>query len=215
MFITLEGPEGSGKSTLARTLVERLLAAGERPLVTFEPGGTPLGQAIREVVFHGVAASGEEGAVIVPRAEVLLFCSARAQLVDTVIGPHLASGGAVICDRYADSTLAYQCYGRGLPLEPVRATLAFATGGLSPDLTVLLDLDVGEGLRRKRAGENGERIDRFESQAADFHERIRRGYLTLAAEEPGRWLVIDGSLAPDVVAGRVWTEISRRLAKRR
>lgn len=215
MFITLEGPEGAGKSTLAQVLVERLVAAGRRPLLTFEPGGTPLGQAVREVVHHGVAAaSGERTTFITPRAEALLFCASRAQLVDTVILPHLATGGVVICDRYADSTLAYQCFGRGLPIEPVRATLAFATAGLTPDLTVLLDLDVREGLRRKRAGEGDERVDRFESQAVEFHHRIRRGYLTLAAEEPDRWLVVDGSLAPNEVATRVWLEIERRLVAR-
>jgi dTMP kinase len=215
VFITLEGPEGAGKSTLAQALVERLTAAGRRPLLTFEPGGTPLGQAVREVVFHGVAAAGgERSTFITPRAEALLFCASRAQLVDTVILPHLATGGVVICDRYADSTLAYQCFGRGLPIEPVRATLAFAKAGLTPDLTVLLDLDVREGLRRKRAGDGDERIDRFESQAVEFHHRIRRGYLTLAAEQPDRWLVVDGSLAPDEVAARVWLEIERRLADR-
>lgn len=215
MFITLEGPEGAGKSTLVQTLVARLAAAGRHPLATFEPGGTPLGQAVREVVFHGVAAaSGERATFITPRAEALLFCAARAQLVDTVVRPHLAAGGVVVCDRYADSTIAYQCFGRGLPVEPVRATLAFATDGLRPDLTVLLDLDVREGLRRKRAEDGDEQVDRFESQAVEFHDRVRRGYLALAAEEPDRWLVIDGSLPSDEVATHVWLEVERRLGAR-
>lgn len=211
MFISLEGPEGAGKSTLARTLSLRLAAAGRRPLVTFEPGGTALGEQLRAIVRHGVAdAAGEAATQITPRAETLLFCSARAQLVETVIRPHLAEGGVVICDRYADSTLAYQCYGRGLPLEPVRATLDFATGGLQPDLTILLDLDVEEGLRRKRA-EGGEQADRFESQAIEFHERVRRGYLALATAEPARWLVVNAGAPAEAVAESAWQAVFRKL----
>jgi dTMP kinase len=212
LFITLEGPEGAGKSTLARALGDQVAAAGRDPLVTFEPGGTTLGRQLRDILLHGVAdESGERATRISPRAETLLFCSARAQLVDHVILPHLKAGGVVICDRYADSTLAYQCFGRGLPLEPVRTTLDFATGGLRPDLTILLDLDVREGLRRKLREPGAGRPDRFESQTIDLHERVRHGYLTLAAAEPGRWLVVDADQPAAEIAAHVWPAIERRL----
>lgn len=231
MFVTLEGPEGAGKSTVAREVCARLLRAGYRPLLTYEPGGTDLGRQVREMVLRGGRASpspglsgrtasrdeaGCQAEPLSPRAETLLFCAARAQLVDEVIRPHLRAGGVVVCDRYADSTLAYQCYGRGLPLEPVRALLAFATGGLWPDLTVLLDLDVAEGLLRKRSVQkDGVEADRFESQAVAFHARVRQGYLELARAEPERWVVIDASRPPDEVAARVWEQIERRLRIKR
>ena len=244
MFITIEGPEGAGKSTVARQLHARLVREGCPALLTYEPGGTDLGQRIREFVRHGVGRGcgpnsptpfspggdlrltgeggtlspprageglGERSAQLVPRAETLLFCAARAQLVDEVLRPHLRAGGVVICDRYADSTLAYQCYGRGLPLAPVRAVLAFATGGLWPDLTILLDVDVGEGLRRKREGGDEARADRFESQAIEFHARVRQGYLELAAADLQRWVVVDASRPLDQVVADAWEQIERRL----
>ncbi len=207
MLVSLEGPEGAGKSTLAGRLDAALRQAGHAALLTYEPGGTALGQRIRQIVRFGGGA-----AELDARAEVLLFCAARAQLVAEVIRPHLLAGRVVVCDRYADSTLAYQCFGRGLPLEPVRATLVFATFGVWPDLTILLDLDVAEGLRRKRTGEEAG-VDRFESESAEFHERVRRGYRELAAAEPERWLVIDATRPPAEVAALAWAETRRRLAR--
>jgi len=229
VFITLEGSEGAGKTTVARQLHARLVRKGRPALLTYEPGGTDLGQRIREIVLshppaptpqaewgrergdpHSRRGEGAGGEVD-PRAETLLFCAARAQLVDEVLRPHLRAGGVVICDRYADSTLAYQCYGRGLPLTPVRAVLAFATGGLWPDLTILLDVDVGEGLRRKREGGGEARADRFELQAIEFHVRVRQGYLELAAADPRRWVVIDANRPLDQVVADAWEQIERRL----
>lgn len=246
MFVSIEGPEGAGKSTLARQIQERLLGAGYRALLTYEPGGTALGRAVRAVVVHGhdaarlppggpirdaarapaepdargepgrgagqsPDAASKMGTPLTPRTETLLFCAARAQLVDEVIRPHLQRGGIVICDRYADSTLAYQCYGRGLPLPPVRAVLEFATDGLWPDLTVLLDVDVREGLRRKEQIRSSAERDRFESQEVEFHERVRQGYRALAAAEPQRWLVVDATMPFDRVLASVWDQIGRRL----
>jgi dTMP kinase len=146
------------------------------------------------------------------RAETLLFCAARAQLVDEVIRPQLRAGRVVICDRYADSTLAYQCFGCGLPLEPVRAVLSFATDGLKPDLTILLDLDALASLARKHRPGGSAQQDRFESQAAEFHARVRQGYLTLAAAEPERWVVVDAAAPPEVVAEVAWEQVAQRLA---
>ncbi len=210
MLVSLEGPEGAGKSTLARRLDAALHLAGYPSLLTYEPGGTALGRGIRQIVRFGGGPTLGPPAALDARAEALLFCAARAQLVAEVIRPHLLAGGVVVCDRYADSTLAYQCYGRGLPFEPVRATLAFATSGVWPDLTVLLDLDVAEGLRRKRGSELAG-VDRFESEAVEFHQRVRRGYRELAAAEPGRWLVIDATRPAAEVAALAWAEVRRRL----
>ena len=204
MFITLEGPEGAGKSTLARWLRERLVGLGYSATLTYEPGGTALGDRLRQLVLHAADLA------LDARAETLLFCASRAQLVKDVIRPGLRRGDIVICDRFADSTLAYQCYGRGLPLEPVRAAIDFATGGIQPDLTVLLDLDVAEGLRRKR-GRGGEPWDRFELAGLAFNERVRMGYLELAKAEPRRWLVLDASRPIAEVQDRLWERLSREL----
>ena len=200
MFITLEGPEGAGKSTVARRLQARLTRSGYSAVLTFEPGGTALGDQVRQIVLHASELAPT------PRAETLLFCASRTQLVEEVVRPHLAKGEVVICDRYSDSTLAYQCYGRGLPLEPVRAVVDFATGGLRPDLTVLLDLDVAVGLRRKR-GRGNAPWDRFELAGIEFAERVRQGYHQLATVEPERWLVLDAGRPLAEVEERVWERV--------
>jgi dTMP kinase len=183
MFITFEGPEGSGKSTQAAILVERLRAAGREVVAVREPGGTPAGEQIRAILL------GEGGAVSIdPRSDALLFNASRAQLVADVIRPALARGAVVIADRFADSTLAYQGYGSGLPLEELRALISFATAGLTPDLTLLFDLPVEEGLARK----SGSGRTRFEEGFdVAFHTRVADGFRALAAASPERWHTFD------------------------
>lgn len=186
LFITFEGPEGSGKTTQIRLLAEWLRHSGCDVLTTREPGGTRIGDAIRALLLdpdHGEMS---------PAAEILLFSAARAQHVSEVIRPQLERGGFVLCDRFADSTLAYQGYGRGLDLAELRRITAFATGGLTPDLTVCLDLPAAEGLARKLNADSAE-WNRMEQEQLAFHERVREGYLALAAEEPERWVVIDAT----------------------
>ena len=181
-FITFEGIEGSGKTTQIRLLMDWLRQTTDRVLLTREPGGTRIGEQIRAVLLN------PDNTEMTPEAEILLFSAARAQIVREVIRPRLAEGWIVICDRFADSTLAYQGYGHGLPLDDLMAITEFATGGLWPDLTVYLDLDVETGLRRKAA--TPEEWNRMEAHAIDFHKRVRAGYLQLAAQNPDRWLVI-------------------------
>ncbi len=191
MFITFEGPEGSGKTTQIRALGEHLSARGYDVLMTREPGGTDIGDQIR-AVLHDV-----RNTAMLPNTEILLYSASRAQIVGEVIRPALAQGRIVLCDRYADSTMAYQGYGHGLDLAALSQITHFATGGLVPDLTIYLDLPVEMGLQRKwRAFEAGEsELNRMDRQALDFHQRVRQGYLEMAAGEPGRWVVIDASLA--------------------
>ncbi len=191
MFITLEGPEGSGKSSQIPSLAAFLRERGHAVLTTREPGGTVIGDQVRQVLMR------MENTAMNPRTETLLFCAARAQFVEEVVRPHLAAGEVVISDRYADSTLAYQGYGHGNSLEALRALLAFATGGLQPDLTLLLDVDPEIGLsRRKISGGEWNRLDAYE---VAFHCRVRDGYLELARQEPQRWRVIDASQPSEVV----------------
>lgn len=199
-FITFEGPEGSGKSTQIRLLAEALERSGSRVLVTREPGGTPIGNAVRAILLDRTHTE------MSPRAETLLFNAARAQIVDQVIRPALAAGQIVLCDRYADSTLAYQGYGHGQSLDDLRRLGAYATGGLTPDLTIYLDIDVRDGLRRKQRGA-AEEWNRMEEKTQSFHEAVRRGYLALAAAEPDRWLVIDANRPIDAIH----EEIMRRV----
>jgi len=202
MFITFEGPEGSGKTTQIVRLKERLTALGHNVIATREPGGTPIGDRIRGILL-------DRESHIAPIAEMLLYSASRAQLVETVIRPQLAAGGIVICDRYADSTLAYQGYGRGLPLEALRQITAIATGGLQPHLTLCLDLDPAEGIRRRH--HSGEALNRFDALELAFHERVRAGYHALIAAEPERWVLIDAARPPDQVAEAVWETIRARL----
>ncbi len=181
LFVTFEGPEGSGKTTQLKLLAEWLRERGCDVLATREPGGTAISEAIRGILLDPTHTEMQ------PEAEILLFSAARAQIVAQVIRPHLQGGGIVLCDRYADSTLAYQGYGRGLDLDTLRAITAFATGGLVPDLTIYLDIAIEKGLRRKVPQE----WNRLEAQALAFHQRVREGYLEMAASEPDRWLSVD------------------------
>ena len=185
MFITLEGPDGSGKSSQIPVLAEWLRSQGYDVFTTREPGGTEIGNQIREILLNKL-----ENTAMHPRTEILLFLSSRAQLVEEVIRPLRDKGTIILCDRYADSTLAYQGYGHGVDLNDLRNLLDFATGSLYPDLTLLLDLDVMSGLeRRKKNGEEWNRLDAF---TLAFHERVRNGYLELAAASPSRWIKING-----------------------
>lgn len=206
MFITLEGPDGSGKTTQIRLLHDALATAGYDVMLTREPGGTAIGDQIR-TVLHDV--TNEE---MVSTAEILLYSASRAQLVAQVVRPALAAGKIVLCDRYADSTMAYQGYGRGLDLAVLDAITTFATGGLKPDLTVLLDLEPGIGLRRRKTG--GDEWNRMDQQALDFYRRTRDGYLSLAAAEPERWVRIDAAKPVEKVAAVVRAVVVGELSRR-
>jgi len=187
MFITFEGPEGSGKTTQIKLLTTYLQAVGHDVVDTREPGGTPIGDQIR-AVLHDM-----RNTAMIDEAEVLLYAASRAQHVGQLIRPALAQGKIVVSDRYADSTLAYQGYGRGLDLDALQRITAFATGGLIPNLTLYLDCSVEEGLRRKqRARSLGEgEWNRLDQEAVEFHRRVHQGYLALIAAEPDRWCVLD------------------------
>jgi len=202
MFISLEGPEGSGKSSQLPYLAEYIESLGFSVVKTREPGGTKIGDQIREVL---VRMDNEE---LHPRTEILLFLAARAQLVEEVIKPSLAEGKVILCDRFGDSTLAYQGYGHGLDLDKLRAMLQFATNGLKPDLTILLDVDILTGLKRKKAKEEWNRLDAYESS---FHERVRKGYQTLAQEEPERWRIVDASQPADLVQSQLRSLVQNAL----
>lgn len=184
MFITFEGPEGSGKSSQLPLLAAYLENRGYETVSTREPGGTRIGNQVREILMR------MDNTELHPRTEILLFQAARAQLVEELILPSLEQGKVILCDRYGDSTLAYQGYGHGLDLERLKMILDFATGGLKPDLTILLDVDVPVGLKRKKAKEEWNRMDAFE---LSFHERVRKGYHQLAHQDPVRWRVVDAS----------------------
>ena len=205
MFITLEGGEGAGKSTQARALAARLHEAGRTVVLTREPGGTAFGEVARSILLHHAVSEGAEPFRLDETAELLVFAAGRAQHIDELIRPALERSEVVICDRFADSTVAYQGYGRGIPLDRVQQAIALATRGLKPDLTVLLDLPVEEGLAR-RLGEAAP--DHFEQEALQFHQRIREGFLTLAAAEPSRWLVVDARQQPEVIAEQVWKRVA-------
>jgi dTMP kinase len=207
LFITFEGPDGSGKTTQAQLLYEYLQERGYPVFLTREPGGTGIGDQIREVL-HSL-----ENTEMLPQAEILLYSASRAQLVGQIIRPHLARGEIVLCDRYADSTLAYQGYGHGLNLQVLQVITSFATGGLKPDLTIYLDIDVEEGLRRKLAAyQIGEaEWNRMDQQEIVFHRRVREGYLQMAAAEPERWVIIEAAQPPDVAQRAIRTEVEARL----
>ena len=201
-FITFEGPEGGGKTTHARRLVERLQAAGKKVVYTREPGGTPTGEAIRNILQHDKA-----GEAPCSETEVLLFAASRAQLVRHVIVPALERGEWVVCDRFADSTTAYQGYGRGFSVEQMIAINEFAIDGAQPDLTILLDLPVSDGFARLQ--QRGGKKDRIESEALDFHERVRAGYLELARRWPERFHIVDARRALDIVSEEIWSLVQR------
>ncbi len=204
LFITFEGGEGSGKSVQARALYRRLSLLAFPALLTHEPGGTALGDKI------GRWLKWARHSEISPLAELLLFNASRAQLVAEVILPGLKEGKVVICDRYADSTIAYQSYGRGLDLAMVRAVNDAATRKLAPGLTVLLDMPAEEGLARKKS----QKQDRFEQEDLAFHERVRQGYLKLAASEPRRWLVLDARQSKEKIREIIWQRVSQLLSRR-
>ena len=203
IFVTLEGPDGAGKSSQQGLLVDRIRGRRREVVATREPGGTELGEGIREVLLQS---SGSHNPIV----DALLFNAARRALVDEVIRPGLAGGAVVVCDRFADSTLAYQGYGGGVPPATLRSLADVATEGLRPTRTVLLDLTVEAGLARRRGGPE-EELTRFETSADHdqaFHERVRAGYLAMAAAEPERWRVVDASGTPEEVAERVWGAVS-------
>lgn len=208
MFVTLEGGEGAGKSTQLRALADRLIASGRRVTVTREPGGTPFGEVARSILLHRTATEGGEPFRLDETAELLLFAADRAQHIDELIRPALERGDAVLCDRFTDSTIAYQGYGRGLPLDRITQSIALATRGLKPDLTVLLDLPVEVGLARRLAERPA---DQFEQEARAFHTRVCDGFLTLAAAEPNRFLVVDATLPPEAITDLVWARLSHML----
>ena len=202
LFITFEGGEGCGKSTQAKLLCRRLNGLSFPALLTYEPGGTDLGKKIKHLVkFSHIN--------INPLTETMLFNASRAQLVADVIKPALEKGTIVICDRYADSTTAYQGYGHGLDLSIVKEANKVATQGLEPDLTVLLDVPVEIGLERKRKL----KTDRFQSQSRAFHQRVREGFLKLAKAKPKRWLVIDAAQSKKEIAGIIWQKVKKLLPK--
>lgn len=203
-FITFEGGEGCGKSTQVRRLKEALEAEGHEVLLTREPGGTRLSELIR-----GLLKDEREDSPC-DRAELLLFLAARAQLVRNVIRPALDAGTWVVSDRFSDSTFAYQGYGRGLPLDVLRLANDFACEGLRPDLTVLLDVDTetSRARLRKREAATNTTADRIEQAGDAFHERLRQGFLEMAAQEPNRIVTIDASGTPDEVWEKVWKSLT-------
>lgn len=203
MFITLEGPDGSGKTTQAHLLAEWLRERGHEVVMTREPGGTDVGDQIRTVLHD------PDNTAMDARTEILLYSASRAQHVAQRIRPALATGAIVVSDRYADSTLAYQGYGRGLDLEALRTITAFATGDLTPDLTLYLDIVPQEGLQRRRMG--GGEWNRMDAQALEFYQRVRAGYLELAKQEPERWVMIDAARSAEEVQTEIRTLVRARL----
>ncbi len=197
MFITLEGPDGSGKTSHVKPLAEWLEGRGYRVHTAREPGGTAISEQIRSVL-HDL-----KNTEMHPHTETLLYQAARAQIVEQVLRPKLAEGWIVLCDRYADSTLAYQGYGHQQDLDEVRALVRYATGGLVPDLTLLLDVDVETGLRRRQ--KSGGEWNRLDAYDLEFHRRVRDGYWELVKQEPGRWVVVD--------AGQPWEQVQDNLRR--
>ncbi len=204
LFLSFEGGEGSGKSVQAKLLSELLAQRGREVVLTREPGGTAAGERIREIVLHA------QEIALGPEAQVLLYSTARAQNVREVIAPALEAGKVVIADRFYDSTLAYQGYGHGVPLEQIRDVTRLAVGDLVPDRTFLLDISVDIGLGRS-GWRAQSKWDRFEVLDAAFHERVREGYLRLAAAEPQRWIVIKADRDEKAIATDVRRELETLL----
>ena len=227
LFITLEGGEGSGKSTQAKLLAQRLTGAGREVALTQEPAGTPLGVLVKGVferlahpsarpeASKGGRRDSRVGPPITLRAELFLFAAARADHVRTVVLPSLDSGHIVVCDRFADSTVAYQGHGRRLPLEEIATLNRIATQDLSPDLTLLLDLPPEVGIARANAThETGDKQrDALGEETLDFHRRVRRGFLAIAREEPERVVVIDATQPEASVTEAIWSEVQQRLTQ--
>jgi len=205
MFITLEGPEGSGKTSQIPILADHIRELGYEVLLTREPGGTFIGDQIRNVLVS------LDNKALTPQAETLLFLAARAQLVREVIQPALARGVVVLSDRYADATLAYQGYGHGVDLDSLKQLLTFATGGLQPDLKILLDIEVENGLRRKTDCGEWNRLDAY---SVAFHERVRNGYHSLASSEPEKWVVVNADRERDLVQADLRKAVEAALSAR-
>ncbi len=207
MFITLEGPDGGGKTTQASRLQAALQAQGYTVYLTREPGGTAIGDQIRGVVHH------LKNTDMHPHTEVLLYLASRAQLVNQVLRPRLAAGEVVLCDRFADSTLAYQGYGHGLDLDALRVLIDFATGGLTPDLTLYLDISPEEGLQRRHAdAQQGGDWNRLDALSLAFHQRVREGYAALIAAEPERWVTLPAKQSIEAVQQVALKVVTARLA---
>ncbi len=205
MFITFEGPEGSGKTSQIVPLAAFLREQGYSNITTREPGGTEIGDQVRAILTN------LDNTSMNPRTEILLFLAARAQLVEQCIRPALSPGSVVLCDRYGDSTLAYQGYGHGTGLDRLRQMLNFATGSLWPDLTLLLDIDPEQGLQRKRSGGEWNRLDAYDLA---FHQRVRQGYQALARQEPQRWVIVDASQPFDILQQQIRQIVLDRLSSR-
>jgi dTMP kinase len=206
MFISFEGPDGSGKTTQVGQIAALLRGRGRNVLLTREPGGTAIGDQIRHIL-HDMKNQSMQ-----PRAELLLFSASRAQIVEEVIRPHLKAGGIVICDRFFDSTYAYQGYGHGLDLSTLRTITEFATGGLRPDLTILLDIAPEAGIQRRlSAVAQGEEWNRLDAMALEFHRRVRAGYHALIAAEPERWVRIDAERDVSAVQADILRAVESRL----
>lgn len=197
MFITFEGPEGAGKSTAIRAVADHLSSLGFHVVATREPGGSDIGKQIRAILL--------EGGDLAPAAELMLFWADRAEHVHRVVGPALEAGSVVLCDRFSDSTLAYQGYARGHDIDFLRRGNAMATGGLTPDLTLLFDLPVHIGLGRLQSK------DRLDGESIEFHERVRQGFLELSQQELSRWVVLDATQAPETVVQSAMAAIRDRL----
>ncbi len=204
MFITFEGCEGCGKSTQIRLLYNSLRSRGIDCVLTLEPGGTPLGSAVRDLLKV------RRDFGISPEAELLLFAACRAQLVKEVIRPALATGRVVVCDRFSDSTVVYQGHARGLDLWQIEYINNMATGNLKPDLTILLDALPEVGLGRKRNVET----DRFDNESIEFHRRVRDGYLLEAGREPRRWYTVSAQQPVETISQAILTEVLSRLNKK-
>ena len=203
LFITFEGGEGSGKSYQSKVLYRKLLKSGVSSVLTYEPGGTDLGNAVRRILKS-------KNHAILPEVELFLFSASRFQLLAEIIRPSLEQGKVVICDRFTDSTIAYQGYGRGLNLKTIDSINMIATDRLKPDLTILLDLPPGKGLNRKP----GRNQDRFERIGLDFHDKVRKGYLELAAKDPGRWLIVDATLSRSKISDLIFKNVNSILSSR-
>jgi dTMP kinase len=205
LFITFEGTEGCGKSTQINALAARLQDQGQQVLQTREPGGTPLGEAVRNLLQHD-----EAGAGMSPEAELLLFTASRAQLTRERILPAIAKGEIVLCDRFMDSTTVYQGVARQIDSQAVAAINRFAVGEARPDLTILIDLPPEVGLARVHARSDGQ-LDRIEQEAIEFFQAVRTGYLKLAESEPKRFLVLDGNASVKVLEQQIWAAVQPRL----
>jgi dTMP kinase len=208
MFITFEGPDGGGKTTQVAMTVEMLKARGHNVLLTREPGGTDIGNQIRHVL-HDM-----KNQAMHPRTELLMYSASRAQIVEEVIKPQLAKGGLVICDRFFDSTYAYQGYGHGLDLKHLKQITEFATGGLKPDLTILLDIAPEDSLQRRLSSlDKGGEWNRLDAMALDFHKRVRDGYHALVDAEPHRWVVINAAQSVEKVQADILAVLDNMLNK--